>query len=412
MLRYLLIAFLLNAVQVQAQVKTGWYRAVIQRADSVAIVFNAEAVVEKGKTVLYIRNHSERLKVEKIELKEDSVLIDMPFFESSFQLKKQSDHSLTGTWIKGTSRTTPLQLPVTFYYGNSQRFKVTQQPKALLTGRWQVTFTRAAGGERPAVAFFQQKGNYVSGSFITPSGDYRFLEGVLNGNKLQLSCFDGSHAYYFKADVTGTNITNGFFYSSASAPEQWRAVKNSKAALPDTTQRTQLKEDESRLNFSFKDINGKTVSINDEQFKNKVVIIQLMGSWCPNCMDETEFLKGFYAQYKTKGVELIALAYELSPDETRSRTSLQKFINRFEITYPVLIAPATSSDPEKTEKTLPQLTPIRSFPTTIFIGRDGTVQQVHSGFYGPGTGDYHEAFKKEFYQIVNRLLSGAKPGEH
>lgn len=97
MLRYLLIAFLLNAVQVQAQVKTGWYRAVIQRADSVAIVFNAEAVVEKGKTVLYIRNHSERLKVEKIELKEDSVLIDMPFFESSFQLKKQSDHSLTGT---------------------------------------------------------------------------------------------------------------------------------------------------------------------------------------------------------------------------------------------------------------------------------------------------------------------------
>lgn len=411
MLRYLLIAFLLNAAQLQAQLKTGWYRAVIQRADSVSIIFNAEAVPEKGKTVLYIRNDRERLKVEQLEIKGDSVLIDMPFFESSFQLKKQSNHSLTGTWIKGTSRTTPLQLPVTFYYGNSQRFKITQQPKALLTGRWQVTFTRAAGGERPAVAFFQQKGNYVSGSFITPSGDYRFLEGVLNGNKLQLSCFDGSHAYFFTADVTGTNITNGFFYSSASAPEQWRAVKNSKAALPDTTQRTQLKEGESRLNFSFKDINGKFVSINDEQFKNKVVIIQLMGSWCPNCMDESKFLKDFYAGYKSKGVEVIALAYELSLDETRSRASLQKFINRFQITYPVLIAPATSSDPEKTEKTLPQLTPIRSFPTTIFVGKDGTVQQVHSGFYGPGTGIYYEAFKKEFYQTINRLLSGGKPGE-
>ena len=181
--------------------------------------------------------------------------------------------------------------------------------------------------------------------------------------------------------------------------------------MPDTTQRTQLKEGESRLNFSFKDINGKNVSINDEQFKNKVVVIQLMGSWCPNCMDESEFLKGFYAQYKDKGVEVIALAYELSLDETRSRTSLEKFINRFQITYPVLIAPATSSDPEKTEKTLPQLTPIRSFPTTIFIGKDGTVQQVHSGFYGPGTGAYHEAFKKEFYQIINRLLNSSKTGE-
>lgn len=411
MLRYLVIAFLLNAPQLQAQLKTGWYRAVIQRADSVSIIFTAEAVLENGKTVLYIRNDRERLKVEQLETKGDSVLIDMPFFESSFQLKKQGNHSLTGTWIKGTSRTTPLQLPVTFYYGNSQRFKITQQPTVFLNGRWQVTFTRAAGGERPAVAFFQQKGNYVSGSFITPSGDYRFLEGVLNGNKLQLSCFDGSHAYFFTADVTGTNITNGIFYSSASAPEQWKAVKNSKAALPDTTQRTQLKEGESRLNFSFKEINGKTVSINDAQFKNKVVIIQLMGSWCPNCMDESEFLKDFYARYKSKGVEVIALAYELSLDETRSRASLQKFINRFQITYPVLIAPATSSDSEKTEKTLPQLTPIRSFPTTIFIGRDGTVQQVHSGFYGPGTGSYHEAFKKEFYQIINRLLSGGNPGE-
>jgi thiol-disulfide isomerase/thioredoxin len=411
MLRYFLIAFLLNAVQVQAQLKTGWYRAVIHRADSVSIVFNAEAVVEKGKTVLYIRNHSERLKVEQLKLKGDSVAIDMPFFESSFQLKKQDNHSLTGTWIKGTGRTSPLQLPVTFYHGSSLRFKITQQPKALLNGRWQVTFTRAAGGERPAVALFQQNGNYVSGSFITPSGDYRFLEGVLNGNKLQLSCFDGSHAYYFTADVSGANITNGFFYSSASAPEKWRAVKNSKAALPDTTQRTQLKEGESRLNFSFKDINGKNVSINDEQFKNKVVVIQLMGSWCPNCMDESEFIKGFYAQYKGKGVEVIALAYELTLDETRSRNSLQKFINRFQITYPVLIAPATSSDPEKTEKTLPQLTPIRSFPTTIFIGRDGTVQQVHTGFYGPGTRAYHEAFKKEFYQIINRLLNSSKKGE-
>lgn len=411
MFRYLFLAVLMNAFTVQAQIKTGWYRAVIQRADSVSIIFNAEAMLEKGKTVLYIRNDKERLKVDGVEMKGDSVLIDMPFFESSFQLKKQDNHSLTGIWIKGTGRTTPLQFPVTFYYGDNRRFKISQQPKSFVNGRWQVTFTRAAGGERPAVALFQQKGNYVSGSFITPSGDYRFLEGVINGSKLQLSCFDGSHAYYFTADVSGATIANGFFYSSASAPEKWRALKNSKAALPDTTQRTQLKEGETKLNFSFKDINGKTVSINDTQFKNKVVIIQLMGSWCPNCMDETEFLKGFYAQYKSKGVELIALAYELTLDETRSRTSLQKFINRFKITYPVLIAPATSGDSEKTEKTLPQLTPIRSFPTTIFIGRDGTVQKVHSGFYGPGTGVYHEEFKKEFYQLINRLLNGSKAGE-
>jgi thiol-disulfide isomerase/thioredoxin len=398
------LVFILLTIYTNAQMKTGFYRAAIQRADNVAIIFNAEAVTEKGKTVLYIRNDKERLRVDHVVSKDDSVFIDMPFFESSFKLKLQKDYSLTGIWIKGTSRSTPLELPVTFIYGAKERFADTKPAAASVNGKWQVTFTRATGGERPSVAFFQQKGNRVSGSFITPSGDYRFLEGIINGNKLQLSCFDGSHAYLFTADVTSTAISNGMFYSSASAPEKWRAVKNANAVLPDTTQRTQLKEGESKLNFSFKDVNDKTVSINDEYFKNKVVIIQLMGSWCPNCMDESRFLKQVYTSYKSKGVELIAIAYELTMDSVRSRVSLQKFIERFEIAYPVLIAPATAGDDTKTEKTLPQLTPIRSFPTTIFIGKDGTVQKVHSGFYGPGTGTYYETFKKEFYETVERLL--------
>jgi peroxiredoxin len=397
--------FFLFIVNASAQIKTGWYRASITRPDSVSLIFNAEAVVEKGKTVFYIRNDKERFKVDHIQTKGDSVFIDMPFFESFFKLKKQPNNTLSGTWIKGTSRSTPLEFPVTFIYGRKERFKIVKPAEVNLTGKWQVSFTRATGGERPAVAFFQQKGNYIAGSFITPSGDYRFLEGVVNGNQLQLSCFDGSHAYLFTADVKSKTISNGMFYSSALAPEKWRAVKNINAVLPDTTQRTQLKEGESKLNFSFKDVNGNTVSINDTRFQNKVVVIQLMGSWCPNCMDESEFLKNFYTNYKTKGVEVIALAYELTLDETRSRNSLQKFIDRFKIEYPVLIAPATSADPDKTVKTLPQLTTIRSFPTTIFIGKDGKVYKVHSGFYGPGTGPYHEAFKKEFYETIQHLLN-------
>ncbi|HEX4957898.1 MAG TPA: TlpA disulfide reductase family protein [Lacibacter sp.] len=395
--------FIVPSLVTHAQLKTGWYRAEIKRPDSAVIVFTAEAVAANGKTVLFIRNDRERLKVDNLQWKGDSVVIDMPFFESVFKLKKQQDHSLKGTWIKGTSRNN-LEFPVVFVYGKKERFAVKQPAAANITGKWQVTFTRATGGERPAVASFLQKGNYVSGTFITPSGDYRFLEGVVNGKQLQLSCFDGSHAYLFTADVSKNHISNGKFFSSASAVEQWRAFKNEQAVLPDTTQRTQLRDGESRLSFSFKDVNGKTVSITDEQFQNKVVILQLMGSWCPNCMDESRFLSDFYKQYEKKGVAVIALAYEYSTDEARSRASIQKFIDRFQIQYPVLIAPVTVNDPQRTEKTLPQLTPIRSFPTTIFIGKDGTVQKVHSGFYGPGTGIYYEQFRKEFYETIEQLL--------
>lgn len=401
---FILILCIISSLVTNAQLKSGWYRAEIKRPDSAAIVFNAEAVTSNGKTVLFIRNDKERLKVDNIKLKGDSVQIDMPFFESVFKLKKQKDQSLHGVWVKGTSRN-HLELPVIFTYGKKERFLVKQAAPVNISGKWQVTFTRATGGERPAIALFQQKGNNVSGSFITPSGDYRFLEGVINAKQLRLSCFDGSHAYSFTADVTNNNISNGKFYSSASAVETWVAVKNKNAVLPDTTQRTQLKEGETRLNFSFKDVKGNTVSINDEQFQNKVVIIQLMGSWCPNCMDESKFLVDFYKQYESKDVKIIALAYEYSTDEQRSKASIQKFIDRFSIAYPVLIAPVAVNDPQRTEKTLPQLTPIRSFPTTIFIGKNGTVHKVHNGFFGPGTGVYHEEFQKEFYETVETLLN-------
>ena len=404
MLRYVVFLLVICSAHVKAQIKTGWYRAVIQRADSVEIVFNAEAVLEKGKTVFYIRNDRERLKVDQVEVKKDSVLMEMPFFESSFRLVRTDTHTLSGLWIKGTSRQQSLVLPVRFVYGRKDRFVITNPATEKLQGKWQVTFTRPNGTKRPAVALFQQKGNYVAGSFITPSGDYRFLEGVLNGNRLQLSCFDGSHAYYFAATVNGNRVVNGQFYSSASERETFTASRNANATLPDTSERTQMKEGETRLRFRFKDVNGNMVSLTDTAFRNKVIVLQLMGSWCPNCMDESRFLGDFYAAYKDKGVEIIALAYELTMDEERSRASIQKFIDRFNIRYPVLIAPVTASDNNKTEKTLPQLTAIRSFPTTVFIGKDGTVAKVHTGFYGPGTGAYYEAFKKEFYETITRLL--------
>lgn len=394
----------LAGVHGQPGLQKGWYKVTIQRPDAAEIIFNAELVQKSNQSLLYIRNGAEKLVVDDIQVKGDSVLIDMPFFESSFKLKINADQSLTGKWIKGTSNKF-LELPVRFQHGSKERFAVDAKAITTITGRWQVTFTRPNGTERPAIAQFQQKENYLTGTFLTPSGDYRYLEGVVNGDQLLLSCFDGSHAYSFTAKISNNEITNGYFYSSASNAEKWRAVKNNTAALPDTVERTALKPGETKLNFTFKDVNGKVVSINDAKYQNKVVVVQIMGSWCPNCMDESKFLTEFYKQYKSKGVEIVALAYEYSLDEQRSKASIQKFIQRFGIQYPVLIAPATVSDEQKTEKTLPQLTPIKFFPTTIFIGKDGKVNKVHSGFYGPGTGAFYEQFKTDFYRTIQSLLA-------
>jgi thiol-disulfide isomerase/thioredoxin len=146
------------------------------------------------------------------------------------------------------------------------------------------------------------------------------------------------------------------------------------------------------------------VSLQDKAFRNKVVIIQIMGSWCPNCMDETRFLSDYYKKNKDRGIEVIALAYERTANYNESRKSLQSFKSRFDITYPVLITGVAVSDTLRTEKTLPRIKKILGFPTTIFIDKKGRVRKISTGFNGPGTGDHYEIFKKEFNELVDGLL--------
>lgn len=388
----------------QSPLQKGNWRAAVIRPDGNNIIFNIDVQQLKGKTVFYIVNGSERMLVNEVTLLKDSVLIDMPVFESSFKLKIVSKDSLEGSWIrKGSEKDSAL--PFTASAKQQYRFaavngNATQQAE----GKWKIDFVRANDSHRPAIGQFSQKGNVVSGSILTPSGDYRYLAGIVTGDVLFLSTFDGVHAMVFTAKIDKDKITEGKLYSGAAPVENWTAVKDAQASLPDE-KLTRLKDGEDgKLNFSFKDIDGKQVSIHDARFKNKVVIIQLMGSWCPNCMDETAFLSTYYDKNKHRGVEVIGLAYEYSTDFKRSAGSLRKFQKRFNVNYPLLITPATVSDPQRTEKTLPQLTAIKVFPTTIILGKDGKVADITTDFYGPGTGDYYTHYKEAFEKTISGLL--------
>ena len=386
---------------------TGWWRASLLRADGNTIDFNVAIQYKKGKPVWFIRNATEKIEVTAIEQKQDSILVQMPLFESEFRLQFVNNNSLRGVWIKGTSSTTQV-LPVVFTYNQPQRYPQAKHTKRMITGRWAATFIE--NGQKPTqnVVEFKQNGNALTGTVLTPKGDYRYLEGAVSNDTLHLSTFDGSHAYYFRGTIHNDSvITDGFFFSGATYVENWAAQKNEQANIPDSVAASIavfLKPGESRLNFRFPDLDSNLVSINDERFRNKVVIIQIMGSWCPNCMDETAFLSDYYKANKNKGIEMIALAYEYSTDFKRSQKSLRKFQQHFNITYPMLITGARVGDTLRTEKTLPEITRIKMFPTTLFIGRDGKLKSTHTGFYGPGTGAHYEAYKKEFYSVMDELL--------
>ncbi len=399
----LIFAILLNHISAQTTLQQGAWQGKLIREDGRPIPFHFDIKTENNKTVFYIINASERLRIDKIRCTSDSVFFEMPVFESYFKAKRISANKWEGEWRRSGS----LKWITMPFIAESQLSivqPVIQKAKNDITGRWAVTFTRPDKTTRPAIAEWQQKGNTVRGTVITPSGDYRYLSGVLNGDSLTVSTFDGSHLFLLTAKVNSDQqISGGMFYNGATSVEPWVAVKKENATLPDLGA-VYLKDGEERLNFRFMDLNKKWVSINDEKFKNKVVIIQIMGSWCPNCMDETAFLSEYYNKNKLRGVEVIGLAYEYSSDFERSKKSIQKFKDRFHVQYSLLNTGVTYGDSLKTEKTLPQLTPIKYFPTTIFIDKKGKVSKIHAGFEGPGTGLRYEEMKKEFELTVDALL--------
>lgn len=390
--------------QDKKQLVNNW-RAALERPDGKQIVFALQKKQEQGKTVLYILNAEEKIKITDVRTAGDSMFFNLPVFEASFRVKMLADGNLGGTFIKGTAAKTQYW-PFYAIANMPELFAANLgDAKNNIAGRWDVTITRANGTTRKAVAEFEQDGNKLTGTFLTPSADYRYLDGIVTGDSLKLSTFDGDNIHLFEAKIDQANtISGGVYYNGYTGKETWVAVKNDSIALPESNAPTQLREGETKLNFTFHDLNGLPVSINDDRFKNKVVIIQLMGSWCANCLDETKFLSAYYKENKTRGVEIIALAYELTTDLPRSQASVMKFQKLFDVQYPMLITGVAAGDEKKTEKTLPQLTTIRAFPVTIFIDKQGNVREIQTSFYGPGSGEYYTAYKNKFYETVDNLL--------
>ncbi|MDN3658995.1 TlpA disulfide reductase family protein [Ferruginibacter paludis] len=379
----------------------GNWTAQIHRPDGNNIVFTFDWKTENGKPVWYIKNAAEKIKVQNITAAGDSLIIQMPVFESQFRVVVAKS-MISGVWIKRGAVKTQV-LPFNATPGNN-RFASGGNPAKNISGRWAVTFGEGAEAES-SVAEFVQKGNLLSGTFLNASGDYRYLEGIVTKDSLLLSGFDGGHAFLFKAVIKDDNtISDGKFYSGGSGKENWTAVKNADAKLATESVAMFVKAGQEKLNFTFKNLEGKPLSINDDRFKNKVVIIQIMGSWCPNCMDETAFLSEYYNKNKQRGVEVIALAYEYTTDWQRSLNSLKKFQQRFNVQYPILNTEVTVGDSLKTEKTLPQVTNIKSFPSSIILDKKGKIRKLDTEFNGPATGVHYAEYKKEFEQTVNNLL--------
>jgi len=384
--------------------QTGDWLIQLEVQDNELLPFNV--IVSKDQRIT-IRNAEELITVDEIEISGDSIRFQTPVFEGYLEGVILNE----GTLVKGDFIKPSLDriVPFTMTYGERERFpKLSEyeKPQAFdVSGIWETVFSPDHKEDRYiAKGIFEQNGNKVTGTFRTTTGDYRYLEGTIAGTELKLSTFDGAHAFLFTANIVGDSLT-GVFYSGNHFKEPFRAKRNPAYELPDATALTYIKEGYDGLAFSFPDETGKMISLQDNRFKDKVVLVQIMGTWCPNCLDESKYYINYLKTHPEQELEIIALAFEYAPTPEKAFESIKRLKDRLGITYPIVLAQYGTEDKKLAQEKLPMLNHVLSYPTTIFIDKKGAVRRIHTGFNGPATGEKHIAFKTDFEHFVSELLS-------
>jgi thiol-disulfide isomerase/thioredoxin len=251
--------------------------------------------------------------------------------------------------------------------------------------------------------YLRQNGSDVTGSILRVDGDTGTLTGRWQGDSLALSHFAGERPVLLEAKLQ----PDGTLDIVLNKQNKYLAARSSQArakAIPepaDPSKYTTVKDPTEPFHFSFPDIDGKLISDTDPQFKNKVVILSIGGTWCPNCRDEAPFLVSLYNRFHARGLEIVGLNFEATGDPTEDQPRIQSFVNEFSVPYPVLYAGAIPDVQEK----LPQIVNFAAYPTTIYIGRDARVAGIHAGFASAAAGEAHIALQHQVDRLVERLLA-------
>ncbi|MCB0371581.1 MAG: TlpA family protein disulfide reductase [Muricauda sp.] len=377
----------------------GDWLAKIEVSDGQILPFNFTLSLDgDGKYVMKIWNAEEVVVVDEFDMEGDSINIRMPIFEGHI-VGTFTENEIVGEFIEESKER---RVPFHATQGISERFDVQEDAMVNISGIWEAYFNINTDGEYPAKGIFMQNGNKIKGTFRTKTGDYRYLEGVVTGDSMKLSAFDGSHVFLFLAQVTDSTL-NGKFYSGKHTVQEFMGARNEGFELPDSDNLTFLREGYDKFDFSFPNAMGKNVSLSDPMFKNKVVLIQIMGTWCTNCLDETRFYVDFLENNPNQDLAFVGLAFEYAKTEEKAFEGIKRLKEREGVDYPILLAQYGTSNKQKANEKLPMLNHILSYPTTIYIDKKGEVRKIHTGFNGPATGEKFEEFKQQFNKTVQEL---------
>ena len=379
----------------------GVYRASLKLPGGEA-PFGLEVSREANDYKLTLRNGEERTVVTDVDVAKGQLRAEFPGYENRLAARIGKD-SLEGevTLIKAGGK--EQVIPFVAKLGSHARFfESPATPAVNVTGRWELVLKNAEGETTTAVGIFDQQGTRVTGTVMTPTGDHRYLEGQISGDDLRLSTFSGGLGYLYHLKLVGQATLQGEYWQGLAWHETLSGQRNDAARLDEAVIKTTVDED-ARLSFSFPDVDGKTISLDDERFRGKVVLVTIGGTWCPNCHDESRFLVPFYQEHREQGFEIVGLMFERHGEFDKAASAVRSYQRDLSIEFPLLVAGV--SDNDDASKKLPALSGVYGYPTAILLDRQGKIRDIHTGFSGPATGVFYEEYTAEFERKVDELLA-------
>jgi thiol-disulfide isomerase/thioredoxin len=359
---------------------------------------NLPFILEHKKNKWILHNQGERIVLATLKSDTHSVELEFPQYSNRIQLTFKGEllDQAEGIWLKQA-------LPKAFEFPISGK-----QVKYPTRFEMEATKSASQGGPQKFPAKFKldiQDGDEKSvaqliakrptpgtlaGSILTETGDFRYLEGWWpTKNSWELVGFDGQFAYVLKGSYQEKDQTlMGELWGGAKWHITFQGKADQKFALTDPYSLTKLRPDQKRFHFKGIDLDGKLIDLSIMKRNKKRTLVQIMGSWCPNCLDESVYLRDWMKKHPklAQDVEIIALAFEKSPDESTAKARLNKWRKHLEIPYSVVLATHNLTE-KKVIEILPEIEKHVSFPTLYYLNEAGEVEKIHTGFSGPATGE-------------------------
>jgi len=357
----------------------------------------------------FVTNGPETIKIPQVKWDGTNLRMEFDYFRSAVEASISNETGeLQGLWTRWKGDRQVAQL----------RFKAKRQEERVSypeagepwLGKYRVKFS---GSSEPAIGVFRRDSSTkpesegVVGTFLTPTGDYRYLAGGVSQGELSLSCFDGTHVYLFRCRKDTQGNLSGDFWSGSNSHQTWTGIRDDQVELPDGFGLTKSREDVDWGALKFPDLSGQLRSLEDPEFRGKARLVYLFGSWCPNCHDAAKFFGELEREYGERGLKVIGLAFEATGDFTMDSEQVRVYQRRHEANYPLLVAGI--ADKEVASRSLPFLERVKSFPTAILVDSQGKVRHVYTGFNGPATEEAYQEQAKQFRALIEQLLDESHP---